>query len=390
MKINKVILSGLDTLWKGYKKAEDEKRQISFGHMLPKVLRHTSIIFEIENLTGTELLYLKDFSSKVTILSKMINNNVSQEKSYDLHQQIEKLISLHNQIIADEDIDRTESEVLNILPIGSVSYKVFVEFTGNTIFSITGAFVNKLFIDNETGKITEFYISGKPMEDKIANLFYNNFYNYIFSKMNEVDFISEFIMTEKFYKYADNVVSLASVTTPHGKMEFFGKSNDSLAADINNIKKNLQTSPYYLYDSIKLNFVLKTSMSVFMDIYMNSNFITNHQDFKFVFDNDEKTLKVSESIINKYSTRIKEPINYISSYKKSLLDISQDPKKNPDKNFELLKYNYIFNGNTIIYCFQISIKEIEKFLNNLSEIDEFSVIKKEIEKNVELVKKVLA
>ena len=364
MIIKQVNTSELRPLYEGYRRAANEKRK-AYGTELFSFLEHCMIAFELDELTTLEVYYLKKFASDVYIISDSYQNFVNSEKMPDFHQKVSGLLEIHDEIINDEDINKHKPLVDNILPIGCKSYHVYVVFKGPSIPSVTGGFVEDIFKEN--GALLDHYPEMVDLNRKVANMFYNNFYSFIIRKTSDLDLVTSYMTNIKFYQYADDDVNLAHVNTPLGNLTFFGASSDKLNLQIDNIKKNEKVSPYFVNDVIYLTFVLNTTFSTFMKLYLNTNFIIDNEDLKILLTSNE--VNVSEEILDKYRARISNSMDYIISNRNSgdtsVVDIN--------------KFNFIFNGSKIKYSIQMTISQIEKLDKLLDGIDELEEIKTKIQ-----------
>ena len=121
MVIKQINLSGFERLYDGYKRSENEKRK-AYGSNIFSFLEHCMIGIELDMLTTIELYYLKKFASSVKVLGSEYRNFTSKDKEFDMNQKIDCLMSLHDEMVNDDDINTTESEVDNILPINLLFY----------------------------------------------------------------------------------------------------------------------------------------------------------------------------------------------------------------------------------------------------------------------------
>ena len=358
MKIMNVSLSGLDRLFEGYRHAADENRRTAYGRNITAFLNHCLISFEISELTTIEMYYLKHFSSSIHILDKTFSNFINAEKEYDINQKISGLLMLHDELINDSDIDDSVNSITNILPIGCTSYKVIANFKGPSIMSITGGFVEKIFT-SEDG-LDDIYIGNSLMVDRISRLFYESFYSFIANKYGEIDLVTEFMTTRKFYNYSENICDLAYLNTPYGEITFFETDQDKLAKQLKSIKEKQKNSPYWVEKLMYVTFICNTTFDVFMDMYLNTNYVVDHEDLKIILANDSVSL--SDNIVDKYKARISNSMDYLLSYKKGLIN---------SDSMDLNKLNFIFNGNKIKYSLQIPLSNIIEFTNQYnSTIDE--------------------
>lgn len=345
MKIKKVRVSGFDKLYEGYKACIKENRS-GFGDGLFTFLNHMMVSYEIEEFTAIELFYLKKFCSSVKIIDHTYANFVEKKDALDLNQMIGGLLEVHNVIVNDSDIDKTICVPDNILPIGCHQYHVIATFKGAKITAITGSLIQNLFKD-ENGHFEEIYIGNFPMENKMATQFYNAFYSFISAEMTNIDVITEFSTDKSYYRYANNMCSLAHINSPFGELAFYGNDQTGLSHQIKIIKESIQTSPYNLYDLTYLTFCLRTTFHTFMEFYMSSPYLIDHENLKLTFGVDE--IFVDKDILNKYSARINNSFVYLNDFKKGLAQST---------NIDLQKFNYIFDGNPITYSIQIPLDDI--------------------------------
>ena len=379
MIIKSVKISGFERVYDGYKHSYDEKRN-AYGKQLPEYLAHSMISIDVDDIGTVELFYLKMFSSSVVVVDKTYKNFVTQnEDNESMFNTVSGLIELNDTMLNDSDINKNTSEINNILPIGCIRYHVIAIFQKNAISNIVGFMMDRaLFFENN--KIYEDYPGDNIIEKTISGLFFNNFYKYIATKMEELDLVTEFMLNDKFYNYADSVCSLAHINTINGNLEFFGKSEDELNFQIRALKKSQEKIPYYLTDKIYITFVMKTTFNSFFKIYMNTNYITDHENLKIAFTHD--SVNIDEEILEKYVTRIFDFVNQINEIKTELYE---------DKKMDLSIFNYILNGSEITYSVQIPMSEINGFLESV-EFDnesEFEQIKKSMTQISKMVEKLI-
>lgn len=363
MTLKQINLSGFKNLYDGYKMAFDEKRK-AFGGNLFTYLEHLMVGIELDDITGIELFYLKKFSSKIIVLGDKYTNFVN-EANENLHNEVDNILKLHDEICNDDDINTSKSYVDNILPIGCKSYHVIAIFKGAAITSIVGPFPENIFIDEETKQLAEYYPEPIDLQNKIFELFFNNFYQFIHKHSTDLDLVTEFMTNKKYYDYADGIVNLAHVNTPFGSLEFFGNTPTELNKQITAIKSNLKSLPYFIAESTYFTFVLNTTFSAFLHLFTTTNFVVDNIDPKVVLNNPEN--KLSDDILSKYQARVSGITSKISELRTSIT---------PDITY----LNYILSGAGIKYSIQLTAADIAAFLNEsdhsvFSTIDEFIEIK---------------
>lgn len=364
MRIKKVRISGFQRLHEGYASSRKENRA-SYGNNLFDYLNHCMIAIELDNLTAIETLYLKKITSSLNILDEEYGNFIS-EKEVDIHQKVNGLLEIHDELVNDTDIDEKDTYIDNILPIGCKMFHVIAVFKGAKITTITGALIEDLFKDGKD--FLDIYPGNMIIENKVAEKFYNSFYTFMSEQVTSLDIVTEFMTTKKFYNYADNICSLSYVNTPFGELTFFGNTQDRMNSEIMNIRGSMKTSPYVLGDSILFNFTMKTSFSTFMMFYLSTNYVADHENFKLVFL--KENIVLGKPILDKYNARISNCIDYLASFKKGL---------NDDPSINLNKFNFIFNGTEIIYNLQIPYSRITNFIDLLdTSFDEEKALSKSI------------
>lgn len=345
MIIKKIKVSGFENIFDGIKESYTNGRN-GFGDGLYTYLNHSMVSVELEDLTSIELFYLKKFATNVKIIDKVYNNFVNQDIDFDLHQKIEGLLMIHNNIIHDDDINKNESSPDTILPIGCIHYKVIAIFKGSGIVSLTGTMVQNIFKDKETGKLQEVYIGNPLMEQNMFQIFYNNFYSYMASQMSKLDLVTEFMTAKKFYNVDDSISSCAEIFSNHGEITLYNNTSNRLNYQIERIKENILISPTIHNDMIYFTFVLNTTFNTFMKWYMNTNYVIDHENLKIIFVNEGIT--ISDEINKKYHHQIINSLNYLISHKKSLAKQTE---------YNLSKFNYIFEGTSIKYSIQFSLED---------------------------------
>ena len=344
MKIKQINISGFKRVFEAYQTAFKEKMK-GFGSGLFDYLSHSMISLELQEITTIELFYLKKIASDIIVIDKEYSNFTSEKNEFDINQKVEGLLTLHDEMLNDEDINKNTSYIDNILPIGCERYHIIAIFKGSNITSITTPFVEKVFYVD--GKFPTSYSGNFLIENTIAELFFKNFYDYMSKQVTDLDLLSEFMTNKKFYQYADNICNIAYVNSPHGELVFFGNSQDVLNRQIDSIRKSQETSPYVLRDNTMITYVMNTTFSTFMKLFLNTNYVVDHQNLKLVFV--DESIDISEKILNKYEARLSNYADYLISYKKGL---------NEDTNINLNKFNFIFNGSKIVYSLQIPISDI--------------------------------
>lgn len=359
MIINKIKTCGLKNLYEGYRDSFQENRK-AFGSKLYNFMDHVMITLDISDLTTTEIFYLKSFASEVVILNKEYKNFITSDNP-EIKQEIENLLNLHDKILKDDDIDKDKAFVDNMLPIGCEQYRVLAIFKGANVSFITGNITPDIFIDKNTNKLYESYPKSSELEEIVSEIFYREFYKYIANKSTELDLVTDYIINKKFYKYADSLCSLAYVHTPLGEITFFGNNSNNLERQINSIKKAQNSIPYHIRNQIFTTYIMKTSFSVFIKIYNNSNFIIDNENFKLLFL--KENINLSESILLKYKEELSSYYNPIDEYKKK---ISEENKIN------LNMFNFIFNGVEVKYSVKFSLENTDKFINLLDETEDES------------------
>ena len=380
MIIKSIKVSGFERVYDGYKHSYEEKMMNAYGKQLPEYLSHSMIAIDLDDIGTVELFYLNMFSSSVDILDKTYKNFITKnEENESMYNTVNGLIELHDSIVKDSDIDKVTAEANNILPIGCIRYHVVAVFQKNAIANITGFMMDRMLFF-EDGKFCEDYPGDNLIEKTLSELFYNNFYKFMASRMQELDLVTEFMFKNKFYSYADSVCNLACINTINGNLEFFGRTGDELNFQIRSIKKSQDKLPYYLTNQIYITFVMKTTFNTFFKLYMGSKYITNHENLKISFTNEN--VKIDEEILEKYTIRIFDFVNQIN-------DIKTELYKNT--NLDLSVFNYILNGSEITYAMQIPMNEIQGFLDSmdLDHESEATEIKKSMNQIVKMVNKLI-
>jgi hypothetical protein len=377
MRIKKVRVSGFQKLFEGCSAAAKENR-VSFGSGLFPFLEHCMIAIEATGLTSMEVFYLRRLSSDMHVIDSEYGNFIP-EKKIDVNQKVGELLKLHNEILNDDDINKEETCIENILPIGCSLHHVIVIFKGSYITSITGALIQDIFIDQEEKKIFEIYPGDLIMENILAEKFYNSLYTYMSNQITDIDVVTEFITTKKFYQYADSICNLAHVNTPFGDLEFFGNSQEKLQNQIKRIQDSMNTSPYIYTDMTYFTFVMKTTFNTFMKFILYTNYVVDYENLKLVFLKDG--IDVGEDIISKYDNRINTSLEYIASYKKELSESTA---------IDLNKFNFIYNGTEIVYSIQIPLSKIEQYRKNEeTSFDELMAIINSMNTTVDTIKNLL-
>lgn len=365
MIISKVKVCGFDKIWEGCFMSMQEHRQ-GFGNGLFTYLTHCMISLELADITTIELFYLNKLASSIKIVDKVYKNFVNEKTNKEIYDKVEGLLQIHEEMLRDDDINKDKSAIDNILPIGCEQYRVLAIYKGSNIASITGALVANMFKDS-SGEFPKKYPGNAAMEKKVAELFYKEFYTYISNKMTDIDLVTEFMTNKKYYQYAEDQCSLAHVNTPLGEIAFFANTEDMLNAQVAKIRQTQETLPYYIKDDSLMTFVLNTTFNTFMKLYMNTPFIVDHVHLKMIYV--DETIQLSDDIVTKYSARISSLIEDLNEYKKAQSESTE---------IDLSKFNYIFNGNQIIYSLQLSLSDIDRIEEVLVDEDELISVKEKM------------
>jgi hypothetical protein len=367
MIFKKITLSGFDRMYDGYRDAYNANMLKGYTSGLFNFLEHSMISIDLDSITTIELFHLKSLASNVSILGKDIENFTNDSKYSDITGNIQALIDIHQDMLVDDDIDEKTDSIDMVLPIGCQKYHVLAVFKGAAITSITGPMIDKLFyIDN---KFSEVYPGDVMVGKQIAMLFYKRLYGNITDAMKNLDIVTSYVIDKKFYKYADGDCDLAHVNTPYGQLVFFGNSDDRLNYQISELKKRQEELPYVLNDQVYLTFVLTTTFSSFMKLYMDTNYIVDYEDLKVIYTLPD--INLSDNILNKYSARINDAYGYIAEFKSNL-------SKSDSDEIDLNRLNFIFNGNMIKYSIQLSLKDIDRISYIFNDNIELSKIKNSI------------
>lgn len=377
MVIKKVRVQGFDKIFEGYKATIGEGQVKGYGVQLYDYLKHAMVTIELEDLSTIEVFYLRNFSTKLKVIGKTFDNFLNKDNEFDTHQKVGDILSLHNQMINDEDINLETSAIDNLLPIGCEKYHVVAIFTGSQIASITGVLIQDIFVNQETKVLHEVYPGNHEIEEILAGVFYKSFYTYISNKMTALDMTTEFMLNKKFYQYADGPCTMANIMTPFGMINFLGANQNTLSSEIGVIRGAQKTSPYVFEEENIATFVMNTSFATFMNFYLNTSYVVDHENLKLVFVNED--MVVDSDISDKYSGRISNALDYIVSHKKGLAQ---------NTAIDLNKFNFIFNGSKIRYTIQVPVEQITEFLN-INKIFSDETEMKNLKSNIEGIKKII-
>lgn len=378
MNIKKVRISGFERIFEGFQYCFKENRQ-GFGTGLFNYLSHSLISIELKQLTTIEVMYLKKMATSISVIGQEYGNFVTKEKESDIYQKIDELLKVHDTILHDDDIDKSKVNLDNMLPVGCLQYHVIAIFKGSAITSITGAFIQNLF--KEDDGYPELYMGNMHYENKIAEMFYKSFYSYMSTQLKNIDIVSNFMLNKKFYQYIDNSCNLATVNTPFGDIVFFGAVGDRVTKQIEDIRASMQTTPYFLEDKIYLTFSMETTFDTFLELFVQTNYVVDYDPLKLVMLNE--SINLDDDILVKYNARISNAVDYLVSHKKGLAT-----KEETDIN----KYNFIFHGNVIRYNIQIPLAYVSGLYNQpyMEKNHERLIIKKHIKTLSDMIKNILS
>lgn len=355
-----------------------------YSAKLMEYLSHAMVTINISDITSIEVAYLRKFSSEIHVTNKSYSNFIKPDNDPNsVYHTIEGITQLHNSIIKDSDINNSECEADNILPIGCVHYDVMVIFKGFAITAITGVMMSDVFRD-DSHHIMKDYPGNTYIENKLVELFPGAFYKFMRSKMTTVDVTTEYMTNKKYYQYADSIVGLANINTYNGELVFFGATNQSLTAQQQSLNERRNSHPYVFEDAVIMDFVFSTSFNTFMYFLLNTSMVVDFEPLMVVSNKEE--IAISDDINVKYGNRIIEIINRLNDYKNSSIKSNNESNK-----FDFNTMNFIMSGVNIKYCVQIPYSKLADFYHicELSTIDEISIVRNTIEKCIPLVDKMV-
>lgn len=373
MIINSVKACGFERIHEWYKECIQSGRN-TFEASFMNYLHHSMISIDLDDISTMELYFLKSFSSMVHVVNYKYQNFINS-KDKETYTKVDELLKLQTAISEDSDIDKY-AEPENILPIGCKRYHVVVTFTGPSITNITTIRVESLFV--EDSKFNPDYPGNAIVEEKLAGMFYNSFYKHMSDSMTGIDIVTDFMTNKKFYQYSEDGVSLATINSPYGEINFFGSDSDKLNQQIAHIKKNQNKLATNLLDCISLTFVVKSTFNTFFNMYLNyRKNVLDHTNFRLVFA--DPNVSVDPDIFQKYQVRLNEGFDYMGKFKKQL-------SSNPE--IDLNVFNYISFGNMMDYSLKFTLKELDEPLP-VYNINEMNVILKKIKALGETSKKII-
>ena len=366
MIIRNIKICGFERLYEGCKLLNG--KWSSFGDKFFNFLQHAQIMIDLEAVTSIELFYLKTFTSSIKVISSNFSNFINADEKPSLSNSINAILELHDEIINDSDIDNYKNCPDLLLPIGCKHFHVLTFFTGPAITAITGIQIKNLFLEKDESNsqmiIPDVYPGSHPLgldelHNKILGLFYKSFYEYISTHITNIDVVSSYACEENFYKYAVNdIVSLAHINSQFGEINFFGNDTQRLNNKIIQIKKERSEFPYDVEDNVIFTFKLCTSFETFLNLYIFTNKIIDHENLKTTFLNystDRNSIiynnLIGKSIFEKYKSRYLSNIENIREYFENI-------KNSPGNIVNINDYNLILFGDKISYCMQFTLKEL--------------------------------
>ena len=373
MIIKSVKTAGFERIYDGYRYCFKDNRT-GFGDEFVNFLQHALVTIELDDISTIELYYLKNFASSIRVLGDKYSNFVKKDDVV-VYDRVKQLLTLQDELYKDTDITSTKSNPENIIPTGCKRFHVIAAFTGGSIINILGLRINNVFQDADTGRFPDSYPGNAILEERVGGFFYQSFYNFIGTRMQRFDIVSNFVINKKLYEYVDGNCSLAYVSSPYGELTFFGNDSNKLQQQIQHIDFNKRKISYIIDDMIYFTFIIHSTFSTFFNLYMDlgNNHVIDHTNFKLVFVDPH--ISVDNNIHTKYGVRISESFDYLGRYKESLA------KK---EDIDLNMYNYIFFGNMITYSVKMSLDD----LNKLS-VDEVEDEKSDIYNKMKLIAKSL-
>ena len=354
MEFKKVRACGFDKLYDGVMQYANNPNMKGFGDQLNEFLSHISVSYEIHDLSGMNVYYLNKICSSLIVEEVNYSSFSIKDELVDSERHLIKTA-----ICAQMDEDTSKFNHENILPLGCVRYNVIATFKGAAIAFVTTYELDSIFRkqvneNDARGSLYESYPGNEIIEDKLAYMFYEKFFEYISNKMTSLDLVTEFMLENKFYKYADKMVNLAMVVTPFGSLDFFGADKALMKNQMNRLQSGYRTCDCKdkILSETYLQFVCKSSLGTFMKFALYyKKYLLDHENFKIVFS--KSNYLFDSEILEKYHSRVEPYLQTINDYRNELKEST---------SINLNKFDYLLGADIIRYSISIPLLEVDNFV----------------------------
>lgn len=395
MKISSISYLNLDEFYSMVvERSNSVNKNLHFGNKYKELLRNVSIIFNIEELTSYELIFLKMYASKILITenAKYDENFVSQNYA-DIYERSLKPFVNYIQLLNESSEISYDDVFCNM---GLLTVSCSVTLTGEQLIPIIGFEPRDFFIigtnkkcikeaeDTKNNMMDPSYYhkiySDENMKNYIISQFINSFYKFLLDKASSI----EGGTSEYIHKFLYDKVPIPSNNPPlvNNACSILTVSNSFIAMDFLRDEKEdiLKAFTYYrglnisndiIIDDTDISFVLDTPMIVFAKLFQalpNDRFVNIDNMYETMFntlrameDSDYIPLIPDDTLQEKFRVRHKGRLQAVN---KSILQSYTKPET-MIKKLELTPGYF-----NIRYIIKISLRDMESLNDYLSILNE--------------------
>ena len=333
MIINSVTLSNYSEILNSIIFSNYDKKLLSqFKHELFTVYSRINLSFDVSDLSPIEVFQIKSSLGGIISTKDIYTKNFMKQEEYpDLYESIDNMIELSVEISNDEDVKPEFNLWEPFLPIGTKRYDVYIIFSGVSLMNFLttdpiqflSGFLKKDLESNGESFISngneEEYIDIDKLNNELAKKLYEGVYKDILNSISDVDVLAQIINEETYFKKVKNErkenqvtnVIMNQVISPVGMLNFFQNDKSRFVDQLKNLKSYINgdygdTSNVYFY------FTLISSFDVFLDFYLNTDFVNTHEPIKMLIDRDMEE-NIPDVILRKYNKRIIDVIKIMKN-----------------------------------------------------------------------------
>lgn len=282
MKVNKLSMLNVDMLYKSVTELQksDKFKEVKFGRNFIQLLNHVSFIFELEDVSRFDYLFLKMYTNDAVIINdnnQIVDNEYLENNFPEIYKSgLSPLISYNNKISEDTNNFYTRY----FLPTGCITEKVVVTLSGShaanivtlepsTFFILASSGKCKLNSDDDSSKeLNENYnlYEDDDFINYVIKEFINGFYKFVIEKATYNDMSSDSFNYNNFFTLVNksNVV-MNSIKNPLFAADMI---NDDVKLSLDKFKiyKELNMDKRFTLQNTKIDFVIKSSFSSFIEM----------------------------------------------------------------------------------------------------------------------------
>ena len=378
MIVNEVNYLNLDTLYGIVvdKSNNDYYKSLKFGRTYTDLLNHTSITFQLKNVTMYEYLFLNKFSSSITHFD---TNGMDIDFIKETYPELdEKCISSYVSFSSTVGTELGKDYMSFFSPSGFLTGSCIINLTGIELRNFIGFDLDNFFKLASKGKCCKedesFDISYKDLiyEDEdfnnyIISTFLNGFYKYLLdsSLYKSNDILSDSYNYKNFVSnVADNGIQLSTIRNPLFNVDFINDSYDNVISIFNSYKEN-NVDTDFTFNNTYLEFNLSTPFNTLFDLFsiLPKNRIISIESFgipenNFYNNSDNSSYECPEELLDNYENRFYGRLNSLYS---NISDVYSDNK------YILKRLELIPNNTLVKYSIIVSFSDISYILNNYLE-----------------------